>query len=158
MRSGVRVGLDWGGARIGVAACDAAGTLAYPIGTVQATTDHAATVRAVVELIAEREPFEVVVGLPRSLSGGEGPAATAIRERAVELARSIAPIPVRLIDERLSTVSAARRLGESGRSAKKQRSVIDAAAATTILEHALASERATDQPPGEVVSAGTDLS
>ncbi|HLT62336.1 MAG TPA: Holliday junction resolvase RuvX [Microlunatus sp.] len=156
MRTGVRVALDWGGARIGVAACDPQGSLAFPIGTVKVTTDLAGTMRAVVELVTEREPIEVIVGLPRSLSGREGPAAAAIRERAVELARAIAPTPVRLVDERLSTVSAARRLGESGRSARQQRPVIDAAAAATILEQALAGERATDQPPGEVVSAGTD--
>lgn len=156
MRTGVRVALDWGAARIGVAACDAAGTLAYPIGTVPATADRAATLRAVVETIAEREPVEVVVGLPRSLSGGEGPAALAIRERASDLAIAIAPIPVRLVDERLSTVSASRRLGESGRSTRKQRSVIDAAAAATILEDALAAERSTGRAPGEVVSPGTD--
>ncbi|GAB3767690.1 Holliday junction resolvase RuvX [Microlunatus parietis] len=148
--------LDWGAARIGVAACDAAGTLAYPIGTVPATADRAATLRAVVETIAEREPVEVVVGLPRSLSGGEGPAALAIRERAEDLAVAIAPIPVRLVDERLSTVSASRRLGESGRSTRKQRPLIDAAAAATILEDALAAERSTGRAPGEVVSPGTD--
>lgn len=156
MRTGVRVALDWGGARIGVAACDAGGALAFPVGTVPASNDHAATVRAVVELVAEYEPLEVVLGLPRSLSGSEGPAAAAIRERAAELARALAPVPVRLVDERLSTVSAARRLGESGRSAKQQRPVIDAAAASTILEHALASERATGLPLGEVVSAGSE--
>jgi putative holliday junction resolvase len=113
-----------------------------------------------VRLVAELAPLEVIVGLPRSLSGGDGPAALKSRERARELARALsgsgqAAVEVRLVDERLTTVSASRQLRESGRRAKDQRSVIDAAAAVTILEHALAAERAQGVPPGELVSAGS---
>ena len=150
-RVGVRVGLDWGDVRIGVARCDPAGVLAYPYGTVAAGEREIDDVLAV---IAEVEPIEVVVGLPRSMSGGEGPAAVKVRERAVRLAGATT-LPVRLVDERLSTVAASRRLREGGTRAKEQRAVIDAAAAAAILEHALALERARSAPPGELVSAPT---
>lgn len=112
---------------------------------------------ALLALVEELEPLEIIVGLPRSLSGGEGPAAVKNRERALALVSALAaagwPVPVRLLDERLTTVSAARQLRESGRRAKAQRSVIDSAAAVAILEHALASERAQGTPGGELVSA-----
>jgi putative Holliday junction resolvase len=147
-RRGVRLGLDWGDARIGVAACDPDGLLAYPLDTVAA--GPAELVR-LAEIIAETAPLEVVVGLPRSLSGADGPAARKVRERAAALAAAVA-VPVRLVDERLSTVSASRRLREGGRKARQQRSVIDAAAAAEILEQALAVERAGGGAAGELVS------
>jgi putative holliday junction resolvase len=153
MRAGVRLGLDWGEARIGVAACDPAGTLAFPVATVPAGP---AAEEALLALVEEYRPMELVVGLPRSLSGGEGPAAVRIRSAAAALAslleRREDPVPVRLVDERLTTVSAARQLREAGRRAKQQRGVIDSAAATGILEHALAVERAGGKPPGELLS------
>jgi len=136
-----------------VAACDPSAMLAYPYATVPAGQAELASLTA---LVAELEPIEVFVGLPRSLSGGEGPAAHKSRERAVALARALSAagldVAVRLLDERLTTVSAARQLRESGRRAKDQRSVIDSAAAVTILEHALAAERAQGKAPGELVS------
>lgn len=147
------MGLDWGAARIGVAACDPAGTLAYPITAVAAGAHELA---ALTELVAEYAPVEVVVGLPRSLSGGEGPAATAVRARAAALAatlRSVAPdLGVRLVDERFTTVSAARQLRERGVRAREQRRVIDATAAAGILQHALDAERTGPGPPGELLS------
>ncbi len=149
MRQGVRLALDWGDARIGVAACDRGGVLAYPVKTVQAGADEIAEL---VSMVAEYEPIEVLVGLPRSLSGGEGPAAAKARDRAVRLAEAIA-VPVRLVDERLTTVTATRRLTEGGKRAKEQRHLIDAAAAVTILEPALAFEQSQGQAPGELVSA-----
>ena len=93
----------------------------------------------------------VLVGLPRSLSGREGPAATGARAWAATLAAQLDPVPVRLVDERLSTVSAARDLRASGMSAKKGRGVIDQAAAVVFLQAALDTERATGTPPGEPV-------
>lgn len=153
-RRGVRLGLDWGDARIGVAACDPEGLLAFPHATVAAGPTELARLRAIV---AEVEPLEVVVGLPRSLDGREGPAAVKMRERAsalaAELARGGLVVPVRLVDERLSTVSASRRLREGGRRARQQRAVIDAAAAAEILERALAVERSSGRAAGELVSA-----
>lgn len=149
----MRLGLDWGEARIGVAACDPAGTLAFPVATVPAGPRANA---AIARLIEEYEPVEVVVGLPRSLSGREGPAAARSRSAAaaliVELRGLGQAVPVRLVDERLTTVHAARQLREAGRRTRQQRSVIDSAAAVGILEHALAVERAGDVPPGELVS------
>ena len=145
-RPGVRLGLDWGDARIGVAACDAQGVLAYPVETVKSgklALDRLAA------LVVEYEPMEVILGLPRSLQGGEGPAAKRIRRHAVSLARRIGPVPVRFLDERLTTVTAARTLSERGRKAHQQRSVIDQVAAVTILEHALDTERRTGSAPGE---------
>lgn len=148
LRPGVRLALDWGEARIGVAACDAGGVLAYPVETVPA--DKVAIDR-LAALVAEYEPLEVIIGLPRSLHGGEGPAAKRIRRHAVALARRIVPVRVRFIDERLTTVTAARTLSDRGRKARDQRSVIDQVAAATILEHALDSERRTGLAPGELL-------
>lgn len=148
-RPGVRLALDWGDARIGVAACDVQGVLAYPLETVPAGKQAEGRLA---QLIAECAPIELIVGLPRSLSGGEGPSATKVRRRARSLEKRIRPIPVRLLDERLTTVSAARALSASGRRAHQQRSVIDQVAAATILEHALETERRTGSPPGELLT------
>ena len=148
MRTGVRLALDWGDARIGVAACDAAGTLAYPVETVPGNKQ---SLDRIVALVAEYEPFEIVVGLPRSLSGGEGPAALKIRQHARSLAGRLSGVQVRLLDERLTTVTAARTLSQRGRKAKQQRAVIDQVAAVTILEQALEVERRTGRPPGELL-------
>ncbi|WP_245630548.1 Holliday junction resolvase RuvX [Granulicoccus phenolivorans] len=145
LRPGVRLALDWGDARIGVAACDSAGILAYPVETVAGGSQALARLTA---LVAEYEPIEVVIGLPRSLRGGEGPAAKKIRRNAASLARRISPIRVRFVDERFTTVEAARTLTEQGRTARQQRRVIDQVAAVTILEQALETERSTGQPPG----------
>jgi putative holliday junction resolvase len=150
MRPGVRMAVDWGEVRIGVASCDREAVLAYPLGTVRTGEADIAELAA---LAAEHQVMEIVVGLPRSLSGTEGPAARKVREQAARLAAAT-PVPVRLVDERLSTVTAAARLRDSGKSARRQRTAIDAAAAVVILEEALDYERSRQQPPGELVSAG----
>ena len=150
MRPGVRMAVDWGEVRIGVAACDRDAVLAYPLGTVRTGDAEVAELAA---LAAEHQVMELIVGLPRSLSGREGPAARKVLERAARLAAAT-PVPVRLLDERFSTVTAAERLRGSGKSARQQRTSIDAAAAVVILEEALDYERARQQPPGELVSAG----
>ncbi|WP_069622559.1 Holliday junction resolvase RuvX, partial [Streptomyces niveus] len=111
--------------------------------------------RRLVQLVEEYEPIEVVIGLPRSLSGGEGPAAVKVRAFAGEVARRIAPVPVRLVDERMTTVSAGQGLRASGVKSKKGRSVIDQVAAVIILQNALESERASGAPPGEGVRVQT---
>ena len=149
MRRGVRIALDWGDVRIGVAACDRDGVLAYPVRTVRAGADEIA---GLVALVDEYQPIEVLVGFPRSLSGGEGPAAAKARERAKRLAGLIG-VPVRLVDERLTTVTASQRLHEGGKRAREQRELIDAAAAVAILEQALAFEQSQEKPAGELVSA-----
>ena len=146
MRPGTRLGIDWGAARIGVAACDPAGILAYPVETVPAGPGAIARIRA---LVAEYEPIELVLGLPRTLAGTESHAAAKIRAAAAELGAALPGLPLRLVDERLSTAAASRQLGQAGRSTRRQRGVIDQAAAVAILESALAQERATGEPPGE---------
>ena len=149
IRRGVRLALDWGDARIGVAACDRDGTLAYPVATVAAGPTELTEIG---RLVGEYEPIELLVGFPRSLHGGEGPAALKARGRAAGLAAAVG-VPVRLVDERLSTVTAAQRLRASGKRARQQRALIDAAAAVAILEQALAVEGSRSSPPGELVSA-----
>lgn len=154
VRPGVRLALDWGLARIGVAACDREGLLAYPVETVANASDPAWVERRLRALVAEYEPTEIVLGLPRHLKGGEGQAATVVRERAGWVAATFG-VPVRLVDERLSTVTASRSLREAGRGARHQRGVIDQAAAVAILEHALDLERNTGRAPGEQITGGT---
>ncbi|MBA2639069.1 MAG: Holliday junction resolvase RuvX, partial [Nocardioidaceae bacterium] len=99
-RAGVRLGVDVGGVRVGVARSDPAGVLATPVETVAAGD---ACLPRLVALAAEHDAMELVVGLPRSLSGGEGPAAAGVRLFAGRLAAALATRPVRLVDERLST-------------------------------------------------------
>lgn len=149
MRRGVRLAVDVGEVRVGVAASDPHGLVATPVETVPA----ARGVRRVAELVAEREVFEVVVGLPRSLSGREGPAAAKARAFATRLAAAIAPVGVRLVDERLTTVTATRDLRASGVRGKKARTVVDQAAAVVILQNALETERTSERPPGQEVPA-----
>ncbi|QVT80370.1 Putative pre-16S rRNA nuclease [Nocardioides aquaticus] len=153
MRHGVRLGLDPGDARIGVARSDPSGMLATPLDTVRRGKDD---VRRIRRLTEESEAVEVVVGLPRSLSGREGPAAVKVREFADRLARRLSPVPVRLVDERLSTVSAESTLRSRGRHGQDRRAVVDMAAAVVILQHALDIERGTGQAPGELVPGPTD--
>ncbi|MEV6381322.1 Holliday junction resolvase RuvX [Streptomyces sp. NPDC051773] len=150
LRRGRRLAIDVGDARIGVASCDPDGILATPVETVPGR-DVPAAQRRLRQLVDEYVPIEVIVGLPRSLRGGEGPAAVKVRGFAQELARMIAPVPVRLIDERMTTVTAGQGLRASGVKSKKGRSVIDQAAAVIILQQALESERMSGKAPGEGV-------
>lgn len=152
MRWGVRLGLDPGEARVGVARSDPSGFLATPVETVTRGRGDLARLAA---LVREEEAVEVVVGLPRSLSGGEGPAAARVRTFARALARRVDPVPVRLCDERLTTVAAESVLREQGRKGRKRRAVVDQAAAVLILQHALDTERGTGTAPGEIVEGGT---
>ena len=136
--TGRALGVDVGTVRVGVAATDAAGVMAFPVETVKA--GRAAAVR-VAEIAAERESETVYVGLPRHMGGGEGESAAKARRFAALLAERT-PATVRLVDERRSTVSASAAMHEAGRSARDQRSVIDQAAAVVILEGALEMVRA----------------
>jgi len=150
----VRIGLDPGDARIGVARSDPSGLLATPVETVARGRGDLARIAEIVveEQDGDRERvLEVVVGLPRSLSGREGPAAVKVREWARRLARGLAPVPVRLADERLTTVSAEAMLRDRGRSGAKRRAVVDQAAAVVILQHAIDFERTTGRPAGQEV-------
>lgn len=150
MRRGRRIAVDVGEARIGVASCDPDGILATPVETVPGR-DVPGALRRLAAIVAEYEPIEVVVGLPRSLKGTEGPAAAKARAFARALAQAVAPVGVRLVDERMTTVTAAQGLRASGVGSRKGRSVIDQAAAVVILQSALETERASGKPPGESV-------
>jgi putative Holliday junction resolvase len=151
MRSGVRVAVDVGDARIGVAVCDPDGLLAVPLETVQRGPGD---LDRVAEIVSFQTALEVVVGLPTSLSGREGPAAAKVRQYAAEIGQAVAPVPVRLVDERMTTVTAERVLRDRGKKGAKRRAVVDQAAAVVILQHALDSERATGSAPGETLGRG----
>ena len=149
MRSGTRLGLDPGDVRIGVARSDPSGVLATPVETIRRGRGDLARIAALVD---EQGAIEVIVGRPRSLSGGEGPAAVKTRLWADTLAVVLAPVPVRLVDERLTTLSAEAMLRDRGVKGRQRRAVVDQAAAVVILQHALDTERATGTPPGEVIT------
>lgn len=162
---GVRLGIDVGSVRVGVAVCDPDGILATPLVTLARdnTTPAPDTdkkrasvtesdvipesprvpqdIAAIARLVAEHGSVEVVVGLPVNLAGVEGPAAKKIREYARILEDAIAPVPIVMADERMSTVTAARRLSDRGVKGKRQRAVVDQAAAVEILQHYLESRR-----------------
>jgi putative Holliday junction resolvase len=105
---------------------------------------------ALSRLVTERDAVEVVVGLPTTLAGRHGPAAEAAEAYATELAGRVT-VPVRLVDERLSTVGATRGLRASGVDTRRGRGVVDQAAAVIILQAALDTERQTGSAPGRVV-------
>ena len=155
MRPGVRLGVDPGDVRIGVAASDPSGLLATPVETVARGRGDLARLRAIA---AELGACEVVVGLPRSLSGREGPAAAKARAFAADLADVLAAdgAAVRLLDERLTTVTAEAALRRQGRTGKQRRAVVDQAAAVVMLQNALDTERGTGRPPGELVPPATE--
>jgi putative holliday junction resolvase len=148
VRPGVRIGVDVGRARVGIAVCDRDGLLATPVATVaRADADD----RAFRILVEDHGAMEIVVGLPLSLNGGDTPSTEDARAFAVAIAGWIG-LPVRLVDERLSTVSAQRALHAAGRRTKGSRPVIDQVAAVIILQNALDSERSAGRPPGTVVN------
>ncbi|NJC72740.1 Holliday junction resolvase RuvX [Planosporangium thailandense] len=145
MRRGIRLGVDVGTVRVGVAVCDPDGILATPLVTVARDVTESSDVPSdmveIARLATERDAVEVVVGLPVNLAGKEGPAAAAIRQYADKLAAVVDPVPVVFVDERMSTVTAARRLSERGVRGKRQRAVVDQAAAVEILQTWLDSQR-----------------
>ena len=147
MRSGVRLGVDVGTVRVGVARSDLHGMLATPVETVQR---GAGDLERVLVIATELDAMELVVGLPLALSGRET-ASTADARRFAQQLAELASVPVRLVDERLSTVSANNAIRSSGKSQKQSRSIIDQVAAVIILQHALDFERAASAPPGALV-------
>jgi putative Holliday junction resolvase len=147
-RRGVRLGVDVGRARVGVARCDPDGLLATPLETVP--REDAAVAR-IVALAEEYSAMELLVGLPMNLRGEETASTTDARDFAATLAAASA-LPVRLVDERLSTVSAHAALRSSGRSQRSSRSIVDQVAAVVLLQQALDVEKSTGRPPGTPVS------
>ena len=152
---GARLAVDVGSVRVGLATSDPDGLIATPVATLARATGTkkrlAADIAQVVREVQERRVGVVYVGLPMHLSGSEGSSSDAARAYAVQLAQAIAPVTVRLVDERMSTVSAYHALQASGRSGRRHRQVVDQAAAVVILQSALDAERVSGRRPGERV-------
>jgi putative Holliday junction resolvase len=141
---GRRLGVDVGSVRVGVAVSDAEGRLAVPLETVARGPGD---LDRLADLATENDAVEVVVGLPVSLDGTERGAAASVREFATRLATVLA-VPVRLVDERLTTSAAHRELAGGGADSRRRRSLVDASAAAMILQTALDAERSTGEAPG----------
>ncbi|WP_028183293.1 Holliday junction resolvase RuvX [Salinispora arenicola] len=143
---GVRLGVDVGQVRVGVARSDPHGVLATPLVTLARDRDAApdavpSDIAELAALVTEHEAVEVVVGLPVNLAGRHGPAAVQVQEYVGRLVEVISPVPVTLADERMSTVVASRRLAERGVRGRRQRAVVDQAAAVEILQSWLDAQR-----------------
>ena len=152
VRSGVRLAVDPGSVRIGVARSDPSGVLATPLTVVRRGKGD---LDALASLAAAEEAMEIVVGLPWSLSGREGPAASAAKQFAADLATRVAPLPVRLVDERFTTATAHEALRKGGHDSRaRRRSRLPAAA--VLREAARESERRTGLAPGELVDPRQD--
>jgi putative Holliday junction resolvase len=133
----VRLAVDVGTVRVGIAASDPAGILATPVTTLQRDQAGMTDIRELAAMVAERNAVEVVVGLPLTLRGADGAAAAAARSYAALLAEHIAPVPVVMVDERLSSVSANRTLAERRVPGRARRTVVDQLAAVAILQSRL---------------------
>jgi len=157
VRRGVRIGIDVGKARVGVARTDPDGLLATPVETLARSADGVADIGAVRDLVVGLDALEVIVGLPIALSGRDTASTQDARDFAAAVAQAVA-VPVRLVDERLSTVSAQGALRASGRKGRSQRSVIDQVAAVIIVQHALDLERSSGRPPGRMVDVTREAS
>ncbi|HEX5857143.1 MAG TPA: Holliday junction resolvase RuvX [Microbacterium sp.] len=144
-RRGARLGIDVGKARIGVARSDPDGMLATPVETVARAVGD--PVARIMELAAEHSAVELVVGLPLNLKGDETLSTVDAREFADALAAA-SDVPVRMVDERLSTVSANSVLRDAGRSQRSSRNIVDQVAAVVLLQHAIDTEKQTGRAPG----------
>ncbi|WP_328608084.1 Holliday junction resolvase RuvX [Amycolatopsis sp. NBC_00345] len=131
---GRRLGVDVGSVRVGVALSDPAPILASPLVTLSRDAKDDSDLDRLAELVTEHEVVEVIVGLPRTLANRQGPAALIAVEYADKLAARLGDVPVRLGDERLTTVTASRMLSQRGVKGRKQRAVVDQAAAVEILQ------------------------
>jgi putative Holliday junction resolvase len=147
MSAGVWLGVDVGTVRVGVARSDPRGVLATPLTTLLRDADSDKDVRALAQLVREHEAVGVVVGLPVTLAGREGDSATMARHYARRLAAIISPIPVELVDERLTTAAATRTLSSRGIRGRARRAVVDQAAAAEILQHWLDARPARSTRP-----------
>jgi putative holliday junction resolvase len=125
------LGIDHGDARIGVAISDELGMLAHPVETI--TIRDTEPLARIAQIVAEKSIGTIIIGLPKNMDGTTGPAAEKVRAFAEQL-RGRVTCPVRLWDERLTTVAAQKSLHAAGRNTKQSRSVIDQAAAQLILQ------------------------
>jgi putative Holliday junction resolvase len=154
MEKGRRLAIDVGTVRIGLAICDPDGILSSPLEALLRSKDLSETLQMVSEVVAEKSVTEVYIGDPISLSGGQSASTRDAREFAMKLAELIS-VPIRLVDERLTTVTAAAKLRISGKDSKRSRSLIDSASAVEILEQALATLKVSGKAPGMLVE-GSD--
>jgi putative Holliday junction resolvase len=136
-RKGVRLGVDVGTVRVGVAMSDPNGVLATPVTTLARDAVGSTDLKALAALVDEHEVVEVVVGLPKTLRGSDGPAVVVARTYRDALAARITPVPVVYVDERLTTVSADRQLRDAGVRGRAKRKVVDQVAAVWILQNRL---------------------
>jgi len=148
MRNGVRLGIDVGKVRVGIATCDPSGLLATPVATLRRESEG--VVAEVAKYATDSSAIEVVVGLPLNLSGNHTPSTEDAIAFAKEITAAVS-VPVRMIDERLTTVSAHSALRSSGKKQRGTRSVIDQVAAVMVLQHALDTERSSGKPAGIAV-------
>lgn len=153
---GVRLAVDVGEARIGVARCDADGILAVPVETIQRRQVARAGLPRLAQLTADLGALRVYVGLPLSMNGTKGKAALRIEKYAEDLAELVAPTPVHLVDERLTTVTAHAALSSAGKKMKDHRKVVDQVAAVAMLDNAIAQEKSTGRPAGQAILVNTD--
>lgn len=149
-RRGVRLGIDVGKARVGVARSDPDGLLATPVETVPRDLGGDTDIAAIGVIARDLGVFELVVGLPIALSGKDTASTQDAREFAVRLAVATG-IPARLVDERLTTVTAHSALRSAGKRQKQTRSIVDQVAAVILLQYALDAERGSGRPPGTPV-------
>lgn len=148
IRRGIRVGVDVGTVRIGVARSDPDGIISIPVATV-IRADDGSELQQLLDIINEFSALEVLVGLPRHLKGGEGISAKAARKYARRIALAVPDTRIAMIDERLTSNQAHERLRQAGVSERDHRSIIDQVAAQIIVEQALEWERLSGTAPGE---------
>ena len=133
--AGIWFGVDVGTVRVGVARSDPRGVLAVPVTTLNRDPRRNSDIAELANLIAEYEAVGVVVGLPRTLAGREGRAAEMARAYGRALEEVVAPRTVHYVDERNTSITAARKLRQSGVRAREGRAVIDQMAAVELLQH-----------------------
>lgn len=150
----MRIGIDYGKSRIGVAVTDPSGKICFPHTTLKFSA-YGTHIDEILDLVAERQAIEVVIGMPKHLSGAEGASAQLVRDFAAELAAELAgeasPVRVCLVDERLSTNQAHAGLANMGIDNRQRKDKVDQLAAAIILENAVEAEFITGNPPGEQV-------
>lgn len=150
MRNGVRLSLDVGKARVGVARCDPGGMMAFPVETVP----RERALERIAEIVEEYEPIEVVIGNPVNLRNEQTASTVDSQEFAQDMLARVS-VPLRLVDERMTTSAALGALRDSGRNAKNSRGVVDQVAAVILLQTCLDAERG-GRILGELVEANRD--
>lgn len=145
----MRLAIDLGEVRIGVARCDESAQICLPVQTLYRAGGQ--EIYEILDLVDQYHPIEIIVGLPRLLSGKEGKNAADVRQWSRKLTKSLSKCNVRLVDERLTSVTAHQQLREAGRKSTHHRAVIDQQAAVLILQQALEIEAKSNQVPGTLV-------